>query len=144
MIDFTPWDKLQEFDMETTAMLWYASANNVEILDIPSLELNPYYHRLTAGIRNNQLKIEDAHLSLADKGSVMFTRSNLVNFLMTINEYIPLFLLPSEYRWLSKETSPFKTWLLERLMEGKLNNNYGIWYWIACCVKKLWGKFKVS
>ena len=33
MIDFTPWDKLQEFDMETTATLWYASANNVEILD---------------------------------------------------------------------------------------------------------------
>ena len=106
------WDKLQEFDMETTATLWYASTNNVEILDIPPLELNPYYHRLTAGIRNDQLKIEDAHLSLAEKGSVIFTRSNLVNFLMTINEYIPLFLLPSEYRWLSKETSPFKTWLL--------------------------------
>ena len=51
MIDFTPWDKLQEFDMETTATLWYASTNNVEILDIPPLELNPYYHRLTAGIR---------------------------------------------------------------------------------------------
>ena len=33
MIDFTPWDKLQEFDMETTATLWYASTNNVEILD---------------------------------------------------------------------------------------------------------------
>ena len=78
MIDFTPWDKLQEFDMETTTTLWYASANNVEILDIPSLELNPYYHRLTAGIRNNQLKIEDAHLSLTEKGSVIFTRSNLV------------------------------------------------------------------
>ena len=33
MIDFTPWDKLQEFDMEITATLWYASAINVEILD---------------------------------------------------------------------------------------------------------------
>ena len=54
----------------------------------------------------------------------MFTRSNLVNFLMTINEYIPLFLLPSEYRWLSKETSPFKTWLLESLMvETKKNGS---------------------
>ena len=62
MIDLTPWNKLQQFDLETAAKLWYASINNVDISDTPSADFNPYYQRLAVAIRNHQLKIEDAHL----------------------------------------------------------------------------------
>jgi hypothetical protein len=98
----------------------------------------------TAGIRNHQLKIEDAHLALTEQGTVILTRFNLIQFLGAINEYIPMFLLPSDKRWLVKEESPFKAWLLKALTDGELDGNAGLKYWLASLIKKLWLKFRTS
>ena len=144
MIDFTYWDKSQEFELETAANLWFASVNNVDLTEAPLAELNPYYNRLTAGIRNHQLKIEGAHFVLAEQGTVILTRFNLIQFLGTLNEYIPMFLLPSDKRWLVKEESPFKAWLLKALTDGELDGNAGLKYWLASLIKKLWLKFRTS
>ena len=77
MIDYKDWNRVHEFDLDTAAKLWYVSAKNVYISDVPPLEDNPYYDRLIAAIRNNQLKIEDVHLSMG--GPAILTRGNLIN-----------------------------------------------------------------
>ena len=142
MIDYTQWDSAQEFDIELAAKLWFASVNNVDITEAPAEELNPYYHRLIAGIRNDQLKIEDAHLVLAEKGRVILTRPNLMKFFNASAQSNPVFLLPPEYRWLHHEVSQLKTWLVKALMEGKLNDNFGPKYWVAYLIEKLWFNFR--
>jgi len=146
MIDLSPWNKLQEFDLETAAKLWYASVNNVVIYEAPCAEDNPYYHRLIVGIQNHQLKIEDAHLLIAERGSVTLTRSNLIQFFRTVNEEIPIFLrsqnYQQEYQSLAVENSLLKKWISEGLAEGILNNNYTVKYWLARVLAFFWSAFR--
>jgi hypothetical protein len=142
MMDFTSWDKLQEFDIETAAKLWFASVNNVNLNEVPPPEHNPYYHRLAVGIDKDQLKIEDGHLDLAEQGIVRLTRFNLMKFFNASVECIPAFLLPQGYRWLAKEENPFKAWVVKALMEGKLDDNVGPKYWMAYLIEKVWPNFR--
>jgi hypothetical protein len=142
MIDYKDWNRVHEFDLDTAAKLWYVSAKNVYISDVPPLEDNPYYHRLIAAIRNNQLKIEDVHLSMG--GPAILTRGNLIQFFEDINEYIPIFLRSLEHHRLVNEGCRMKKRLISPLIEGKLNGNRGIKYWFARAVVCLWPKFHGS
>ena len=141
-MDFSNWNNVHEFDIETAAKLWFVSDNNVEMSDVPSPEDNPYYHRLAVAIRNNQLKIADAHLPM--DGPAILTRWNLIQLFEDINEYIPIFLRPLEYQRLVNEGCRMKIWLIDCLMEGKLNGNRGVKYWFARVVVIIWPKFHSS
>ncbi len=142
MIDLATLYKSQEFKLETASNLWFVSINDVNLNEVPPPEHNPYYNLLERGIRNDQLRIEDAHLDLAEKGNVILTRLNLMKFFNASAECIPAFLLPQEYRWLVKEESPLKEWLLKILMDRKLNSKRGLLYGVARLIEKCWPNFR--